>query len=363
MSGPFTVPTLALPLHRARWVLVASDLWRPALIASTSRGALGRAVRCKPGSTWRYEVFTVPHHVRPADEEWASWEKQIADPAVQVEAEHQDCFYRVNLELGLRLSRGTLKGFGREGSITGSWTAIPTTAWSILRAPHSEDYEAWRLGHLVGGGADLWDVHVLDTEGLPFADAASAYGPAEAAQIVQRAAAFGVATPPSSTLPGTRLHRRMASLTLSDQIGEDALRAARSALDTHLLVELEAGRLVGERRDAHGVRRPIPRAEWSRLSREIMRGRSSVSELADILVRPQEEDSPPKATRADTRPPQLKPLPATEAAFSAWVEQTGRAPTKTMAESWARENGHSIARVREMHSALGVRGRGRPKKA
>jgi len=336
-------------------------------VASANRTALSGAVRYKPGSTWRYEVFSIPHRIRPAEEEWASWEQQIKNPMVKVEVEHQSCFYMVNLELGIRLSRGALKGFGREGSITGAWTEIPTTAWSVLRAPYSEDYEAWRLGHLIGGGADLWDVRLLDTEGLSFADAALAYGPDEEVQIIQRAAALGVeasAKPRRESRLGQRMAAEAPVRLSGGLVSEEERAAAQSALEASLIERLKAGELIGERVDGAGVARPISTAEWARLGRAIEGGKSGPTGISDVVVRPNSMGSPPTNSSPPTkrRQPESRPRPLVETAYHQWAAQMANPPTKRDAEDWARAQGYPIGPVRELQRKFVGRRAGRPQK-
>lgn len=366
MNGPFIVPPFALPLHRARWAFVGPDLWRPMLHASNTFPE----VMGPPPSTWRYEVFTAPRTIQRSDEGWASWANQNANPWVRSEVERQHCFYKVSLELGARLSRGSLKGFARVGSITGPWTEIPAPAWSELRAPYSGDYEAWRLGHLIGGGADLWDVQVLDSKGLPFAAAALAYGPSEAAQIVRRAAAFGLTTPATpKERRESQLDQRMASLMSSvvmpeNAVSEEERAAAQIALEASLLERLKAGELIGERVDGAGVARPISTAEWAKLGRVIVNSKSDPPGLSDVVVRPSLDSTPP-AKNAPARKrgrSQSRPRPLIETAYHQWAAQIASPPTKRDAEDWARAQGYPIGTIRELQREFVARRAGRPQK-
>ena len=65
---------------------------------------------------------------------WGSWEQQAADPEVRAEAQRQNAFYAVSLELGRRLLAGELQGWGRLGNLVGPWTEIPAEAWHVLTA-------------------------------------------------------------------------------------------------------------------------------------------------------------------------------------------------------------------------------------
>jgi hypothetical protein len=249
-----------LPLMQARYGLVAPDLWRPALVASKARANPAWTDRTPPHS-WRLEVF-VPPLTAPPPQLWESWAAQQETPIFKAEAERQNTFYAVSLDLGDRLLSGELQGFGRKGEITGPWAPIPAEAWRVLRVAHSDDFLNWQMGHLVGGGAELWGVRIADMVGIPRHLAAVAYGPSAAAHIVQRSEAFGIVAVPSvaraprdtNRANGNTLDARMAEWSQRQPMGLDPgagvkredYQRAQVELDRCLQQLIDSGALIAD---------------------------------------------------------------------------------------------------------------------
>ncbi len=263
-----------LPLLRARSAFVSPDLWKAELVASHARSSASYS-DAVPGTPWRYEVFVVPASA-PRDA-WGSWEQQQADPQVRAEAERQNAFYMVSLDLGRRLLAGELQGWGRLGSRSGPWTEIPAEAWDLLRVPYEKGFGSWRRGHLSEPDMEFRAVRIRDLVGLPLKAAALAYGPAEAALVAQRAVAFGILGQPISAAPPLQrrtngkptLQERMAehpqpALSLPEQPTLAQAADAIDQLERQLGAALKAGTLVATGQEAGGVTRSIQLGEWAR---------------------------------------------------------------------------------------------------
>ena len=290
-----------LPIMRARSALVPPDLWHRALQTSAARSQPRSTDRVPPGS-WRLEVFA-PRLYSPN----ASGFPSEGAALLPIEAERQNAFYAVSLNLGRRLLAGDLEGFGRSGSMAGPWVKIPSPAWQLLRVEQSDDFVNWHLGHLIGAGLDLWSVRILDRVGLSFDATAIAYGPADAARIAQSAEVFGVTSrdtnarpPPAPGSLAAKMAYKYKQLSLLD--GEQDRRIAAKARDAAIrelhaaeLALLRDGVLIAELTDGDGRKNLTPES-WSR--------RPSGNVLRHVLVRPNGEPvRKPAKVKATRRAP------------------------------------------------------------
>ena len=230
-----------LPLLRARWCLLPTDITQPTLIASLRRSRIQQPTFV-PGDPWRYEVFVIPPNV--TRETWASWESQEADALIKAEVERQSTWLQGSLALRACMEEGTFEGFGRRNDIAGDWISIPKQAWKNLRVAFDPTFKHWRDGHVTGAGLDLWDVRILDRKGLPLDAASLAYGPAVAAASVQEMRATVIEDEPSQADD-----RGSASLSV-------VVRLA-------LLEMLKTGKLLGFGHRGKNDIAAISRREWS----------------------------------------------------------------------------------------------------
>lgn len=301
-----------ISLRWARLTLVEPALWKAELI-----GFQGRGIRnTVPGSPWRYEVFVVPSGPFPR-EPWFEWSSLEADPVYRIEAERQDAFYRINLELGRRLLACELQGYGRRGSMTGPWIPIPAEAWRRLQVPFEPDFRNWSDGRLVGPGMEFWSTRILDRVGLPLKAAALAYGPTQVASVIQRAEAFGIAKPLPTPRPGSlaaRARGRAGNVLYDPQPKPTEVGDAWPQLKHALLEALRTGSLVATGEDFAGTINQISPAQLGDRGVDLDHSRLGLpgAWFERVRVRPRDVD-PAAASNEDTPAAEISPAIATRA--------------------------------------------------
>jgi hypothetical protein len=144
----------------------------------------------------------------------------------------------------------------------------------------------------------------------------------------------------------------------------DQVRDCWTEPEHDLQAKLISGKVSLSGYDAKECRHIRPDKEWfedAKLNPTDDSAESSTLRLQNVRVflaeETEKQDEPPTAARRQSAPAVIR-------AFDAWVKTRGKGnePKKREAEAWAKEHNYSTDVVRKLHTVLGARERGRPKK-